>query len=125
MTSYWHIENLSKYFEKLDLCLERRIFALMRWLPDDYAGEYGEYHELSTGGVSTSPVQPERYRIVVTSHGYEGNVRAEAAGIIASLFSHGERWQLHLYVEMAGHFHLRYDYAGDRREAGEVFAAID
>lgn len=122
---YRRIEMLPKYFERLDLYVERGIFGLMRWLSDDYTGGYWEYHELSNGGFFMAPVRPERYRIMVTSNGYEGSVSAEAAGIIACLFAYSELSQLHRDDNLAGHYHLLRDFAGDHPEAREIFAAID
>lgn len=122
---YRRIEMLPRYFERLDLYVERGIFGLMRWLSDDYHGGYWEYHELSNGGFFMSPVRPERFRVVVTSNGYEGTVSSEAAGIIACLFAYSELSQLHRDDNLAGHYNLLRDFAGDHPEAGEMFAAID
>jgi hypothetical protein len=57
-----------------------------RFSQDDYQGGLWEYYTLSNGGGYAAPVKPERLRISVMGNGYEGEMSADAAGIVVSLF---------------------------------------
>jgi hypothetical protein len=122
---YRRMEMLPRYFEQLDLYVERGMFDRMRWLSDDYNGGYWEYYELSNGGFFMAPTRPEKLKILVVTNYYEGTVSAEAAGIIACLFAYSEMSHVHRSDNLAGHYHLLREYAFEHPEAEEIFAAIN
>lgn len=122
---YRRMEMLPKYFERLDLHVERGIFDLMRWLSDDYNGGFWDYYELSNGGFFMAPTRPEKMKVLVVTNYYQGTVSSQAAGIIACLFAYREMSHTHRNDNLAGHYHLLREYAFEHPESEEIFAAID
>ncbi|CAN7654263.1 antirestriction protein [Agrobacterium genomosp. 3] len=105
---------------------ENTLYNLMGWLsPQDYGGGLWDFYEQEGMPLYLVPTSRPRYRIVCETNGYEGEVPAEAAGIIATLFTFSHlsfKYQSDLLVE--GYDRL-YAYAADHSEASEIFQAID
>src|SRR3546814_13960579 len=67
---------------------EAQIFDTMRRLsPADYGGEFWEFYERGGEPLYLAPKSQDRLRISWDGNGYEGEVSADAAGIIATLFT--------------------------------------
>ena len=67
---------------------ERAVYQFMSWLaPDDYTGGLWHFHERGGQPLFMSPDADKRFRIFCETNGYMGEVSAEAAGIIATLFA--------------------------------------
>jgi hypothetical protein len=98
----------------------------MSWLaPDDYSGGHWNFHEQDGQPLFLSPVSDERLRISCDTNGYRGEVSAEAAGIIATLFALSHLSFRHEVDELSDAYMRLYDFAADHPEAGEIFQAID
>lgn len=105
---------------------ENMLYNLMGWLsPQDYGGGLWDFYEHEGKPLYLVPTSQPRYRIVCDTNGYEGEVSADAAGIIATLFTFSHlsfKYQSDLLAEGYGRL---YAYAADHPEAAEIFQAID
>lgn len=73
---------------KLMLLGEQTVYSFMSWLsPHDYTGGLWHFHEQGGQPLFLSPATDKRLRIACETNGYQGEVTAEAAGIIATLFA--------------------------------------
>lgn len=105
---------------------EQNLFSLMEELsPVDYRGGFWNFYTLDDQPLYLAPTGRHRYQIGCEGNGYEGEVSADAAGIIATLFTFSHmsfRYRSEILTE--GYARL-YDYASVHAEAGEIFRAID
>ena len=107
---------------------ESLVYAWLRRLSEDYNGGFWNYYELSNGGFYMAPVLG-RLRLEVDGNGYSGEMSADAAGIVATLFALGQ-----LAAETQGtdecdalidRYHWLREYAGTHAEAAQIYRAID
>ena len=111
---------------KLMLVGERTVYQFMSWLaPDDYTGGLWHFHERGGQPLFLSPDADKRFRIFCETNGYMGEVSAEAAGIIATLFTLSHLSFRHEVDQLSDAYLRLYEFAGDHPEAGEIFQAID
>jgi hypothetical protein len=109
----------------LTIQMEMTVYAWMTRLSPGYAGGTWTLLKLSNGGVYLRLVDVERVRIVVVTNGFDGEVSADAAGIIVTLF--GLNYLCNTgYVEQFDdlYYGLR-DYALAHAEAALIVQAID
>lgn len=105
---------------------ERTVYQFMFWLaPDNYNGGFWHFHERDGQPLFLSPDTGKRFRIACETNGYVGEVSAEAAGIIATLFALSHLSFRHEVDHLSDAYMRLYEFAGDHPEAGEVFQAID
>lgn len=105
---------------------ERAVYQFMSWLaPDDYTGGLWHFHERDGHPLFMSPYSYKRFRIFCETNGYMGEVSAEAAGIIATLFALSHLSFRHEANQLAEAYMRVYEFAGEHSEAGEIFKAID
>lgn len=105
---------------------ERTVYQFMSWLaPEDYTGGMWRFHEQGRQPLFLSPDTNKQFRISCETNGYQGEVSAEAAGIIATLFALSHLSFRHESDLLADGYSRLYAYAGDHAEAGEIFKAID
>jgi hypothetical protein len=105
---------------------ERAVYQFMSWLaPDDYTGGLWHFHERDGQPLFMSPDADKRFRIFCETNGYMGEVSAEAAGIIATLFALSHLSCRHEADQLSEAYMRLYEFAGDHPEAGEIFKAID
>ena len=105
---------------------ERTVYQFMSWLaPDDYTGGLWHFHERDGQPLFMSPDADKRFRIFCETNGYMGEVSAEAAGIIATLFALSHLSFQHEADQLSEAYMRLYEFAGDHPEAGEIFKAID
>ena len=111
---------------RLMLVGERTVYQFMSWLaPEDYTGGMWRFHEQDCQPMFLSPETDKRFRISCETNGYQGEVSAEAAGIIATLFALSHLSFQHESDVLADAYLRLYAFAGDHPEAGEIFKAID
>ena len=108
---------------------EALVYAWLRRLCADYDGGFWRYYDLTNGGFYMAPDLPRTLCLEVDGNGFSGDLSADAAGIVATLFALGQ-----LAAEAEGtdqadalidRFHYLRDFAGSHAEAGAIFAAID
>ncbi len=110
----------------LTLIGERAVYQFMPWLaPDDYTGGLWHFHESGGQPLFMSPDADKRFRIFCETNGYTGEVSAEVAGIIATLFALSHLSFRHEADQLSEAYMRLYEFAGDHPEAGEIFKAID
>lgn len=104
---------------------ETLLYNFLQTLSPDYSGGYWQFFEAGGRPLYLAPTARERFHICCQTNGYEGEVSADAAGIIACLFTLS-----HLSFEaeddhIAEAFHRLRDHALDHPEAPDIFGAID
>lgn len=117
---------LPRYFgECLMLRGEATVYRFMDYLSQDYCGGFWNFYTLSNGGFYMSPDYDKPMRVFVDGNGFDGNMSADAAGIVASLFALG-----HLAAEIQNDriielYYLLREFACDHKEGGLILRAID
>ena len=92
------LDFLPTYFgPRLMMRGEALVYAWLRRLCERYNGAYWHYYTLSDGGFYLAPDLAERLEVEVDGNGFRGELSADAAGIVATLFALG-----HLAAEIAG-----------------------
>jgi hypothetical protein len=77
---------LPKHFGRYVIAVEAMVQLFTSKLVPEYRSGRWQYYELSNGGFYMAPdIQPSR--VYVESNGFEGQMSAEAIGIIVCLFS--------------------------------------
>jgi len=105
---------------------ENAVYSLMERLsPLDYGGGFWDFYEHGGKPLFLAPQSKSRFRITREITGFQGEVFAEAAGIIATLFAFSHlsfQYQSERLTEGYGRL---YAYSADHAEAAEIFQAID
>ncbi|PRD43046.1 antirestriction protein [Phyllobacterium phragmitis] len=105
---------------------ENAVYTFMERLsPRDYGGGFWNFYERDGKPLFLAPTSRPRFRIESDITEYRGEVSAEAAGIIATLFTFSHlsfRYESDLLAE--GYDRLHACLAG-HPEASEIFQAID
>lgn len=105
---------------------EPTVFRFMEILsPSDYSGGFWDFYELAGQPLYLAPTSKSRFRILCEGNGFEGEVSADAAGIIATLFAFSHLSFRHDDDELAEGYGRLYAYAADHPEAAAIFQAID
>ena len=94
-------------------------------LCEEYSGGFWHFYTLSNGGGYMALASAMRMHIEVAGNGFEGEMSADAAGIVATLFALG---QLAAETEQDGIIRLYHelnDFAGEHAEAALIRSAID
>ncbi len=104
---------------------EARVFDTMRRLSPKYSGGLWHFYTLSNGGYYMAPNTEAPMHLSVSGNWFEGEMSADAAGIVVTLFALSAL-SIETYIERIGDlFHLLRDYAADHPEARLILAAID
>ncbi|MGN7712586.1 antirestriction protein [Agrobacterium radiobacter] len=105
---------------------ENSVYTIMERLsPYDYRGGLWNFYEHGGQPLFLAPTSKPRYRIESGLTEFRGEVSAEAAGIVATLFTFSHlsfRYQSDLLAEGYGRLHA---YLDGHPEASEIFQAID
>lgn len=108
------------------LVAEMTVYHLMERLsPLDYRGGLWDFYERDGRPLYLAPTSKPRFQIVCDTNGYEGEVSADAAGIIATLFAFSHLSFKYPVDAMSEGYGRLYDYAADHPESAEIFQAID
>jgi hypothetical protein len=108
---------------------EAVVYAYMRNLSPDYRGGAWSFYELSNGGFFMAPDHPANLHIQVNGNGYSGEMSAQAAGIVVTLFAVN-----HFAFEMmetdrgemfANAYYSLLSFSREHVEGPEIAAAID
>ena len=108
---------------------ESLVFGWLDALSENYNSGFWRFYTLTNGGFYMAPATDKRMRLSVDGNGFNGEMSADAAGIVATLFAVG---QLAAEVHgtdagdtLADHYHALRDFAKTHPEAGLIFRAID
>lgn len=104
---------------------ENTLYGLMDRLSPDYGGGAWDFYELDGKPLYLAPTSKPRFRMSWPDNGYQGEVSADAAGIIATLFALSHLSFRFTDDRFSEGFARLYDYAARHPEAGEIFQAID
>ncbi|WP_266064162.1 antirestriction protein [Brucella intermedia] len=105
---------------------ENTVYTIMERLsPYDYRGGFWHFYEHGGQPLFLAPISKPRFRIESGLTEFRGEVSAEAAGIIATMFTLSHlsfRYRSDLLAEGYGRLHA---YLDGHPEASEIFQAID
>ncbi|MET3523810.1 antirestriction protein [Mesorhizobium abyssinicae] len=105
---------------------ENAVYSFMKRLsPLDYCGGFWDFYEHNGKPLFMAPRSKSRFRITGGLTGYQGDVSAEAAGIIATLFSFSHLSFQYQSKHLSEGYGRLYAYSADHPEASEIFQAID
>jgi hypothetical protein len=120
------LQFLPRHFGSYMMVFERALYTQLHELCADYNGGFWNFYDLSNGGCYLAPSQPRGYRIIVSGNGFEGNLDAESAGIVATLFTLSHLSMSFPRVERyAERFYQLRDFACEYPDANLILAAID
>ena len=109
------------------LRLEMAVYAMTDNLSPDYKGGFWDFYLLSNGAFFMAPSSDKQFR-VVCDNGFEGELSADALGIVASLYaySHQSFGGPSKFAETcAEQYHLLREYMFDHAEVATILSAID
>lgn len=105
---------------------ENTVYTFMdRLSPQDYGGGFWNFYECDGKPLFMAPQSTSRFRIESDITQFRGEVSAEAAGVIATLFTFSHlsfRFESDLLVEG---YHRLHAWCDGHPEASEIFQAID
>ncbi|MDW9793750.1 antirestriction protein [Sinorhizobium meliloti] len=105
---------------------ENAVYSLMERLsPLDYGGGCWTFYEHEGKPLFLAPQSKSRFRITGEITGFQGEVSAEAAGIIATLFAFSHLSFQYQSEHLSEGYGRLYAYSADHPEAVEIFQAID
>lgn len=81
------IRFLPFLFGKEMLRGEALTYACLERFSKEYQGGLWDFYTLSNGGCYLAPSHPDKLTLYVASNGFMGNLSADAAGIVATLFT--------------------------------------
>jgi hypothetical protein len=114
-----------EYFGRHMLTAEAMVYQTLGSLCQDYAGGYWDFYELSNGGFYMAPSTDKRMRLQCAGNGFDAEMSADAAGIVACLFAfNGLVWRTR-DVRFERLFYSLREFASDHAEACAISAAID
>lgn len=104
---------------------ENAIYDFMTQLSTDYGGGYWKFMERDGQPLYMAPDTDKRFRISWWGNGYEGKVSADAAGIIACLFTFSHLSMRFGSEHLADAFERLRDYVFEHPESSAILSAID
>ncbi|MGB3833307.1 MAG: antirestriction protein [Mesorhizobium sp.] len=111
---------------RLLIVAENTVYSLMQRLsPHDYGGGFWNFYEHDGQPLFLAPATERRFRIESTITEYSGEVSAETAGIIATLFTFSHLSFKFESDRLAEGYHRLLDWCDGHPEASAIFAAID
>ena len=105
---------------------ENTVYTFMeRLCPHDYGGGFWDFYEYKGAPLFMAPASKSRFRIDSDVTCYQGEVSAEAAGIIATLFALSHLSFRDPFDRCAEGYQRLHAYSDGHPEASEIFQAID
>lgn len=126
ITDRSRINFFPKHFGSAFLVAENALYDYMGKLCKSYSGGLWNFYVLSNGGVFAAPDDDEPMHLEWSMNWFEGDMSAEAAGIVASLFMLNylaNKYRTDRFIEK--YYQLR-DYALNfHPERAMIYQAID
>lgn len=121
------LEFLPNLFGRsLLIIAENAVYGIMEKLsPLDYGGGFWGFYEHDGHPLFLAPKSKSRFRITGDITGFQGDVSAEAAGIIATMFAFSHLSFQFQSERLSEGYGRLYVYSADHPEAAEIFQAID
>lgn len=108
------------------MLFEQSVYGFMRRFASTYKGGYWAFYELSNKGFYMVPEVQSPVAFQVDSNGFEGELTADAAGVVCCLFAYS-----HLSFKRRGgqrfaeYYHRLLEFAGQHAEVTLIRSAID
>jgi hypothetical protein len=108
------------------LQLEPVVYGITDRMADEYTGGYWHFYTLSNGGFYMAPAEDRTFHVKCQNM-YEGDLSADALGIVACLYAYSNlSFSLsEVAREYARHYHLLREYMVEHPEVREILGAID
>jgi len=104
---------------------EALVFGWLDRLCIDYNGCMWDFYSLSNGGFYMAPINEKPFTIDVPTNGFSGEMSADAAGIVASLFALCDLANRVGEDKMINQYHWLRDFAIEHAESRLIMGAID
>lgn len=116
---------LYNLFGKAHLKAEIYTFQWMETLCKDYHGAYWYIYRLSNGAFYMAPATDKRFAVYCPGSGAEVDLSADAAGLVACLYSVNQLAHETRQDKIIDLYHMIRDYALNHPEVEGIFRAID
>ncbi|WP_419421604.1 antirestriction protein (plasmid) [Legionella sp. D16C41] len=119
------LDFLPHHFGRWHGAAESTLYNVLTEFCSQYQGAYWYFYKLSNQGLYMAPEMPGPLKLYVPVNSYQGEVSADAAGIIATLYMLNylcNRSQSKLYLHL---YNLLLDYVCEHPERKKIIAAID
>lgn len=104
---------------------EGLVYDWMKRLSPDYQGGYWNFFILDNGAYYMAPKHEGKMLIQVYGNQFEGEVSADAAGIIATMFALGHLAAEFREERLIDLYHLLRHYIEEHPESGAIYQALD
>ncbi|MCX5565804.1 antirestriction protein [Alcaligenes phenolicus] len=104
---------------------ERLVFSWLRELSDDYQGGYWHYYLLSNGAFYMAPDITSKLRLVWANNFFDGEMSADAAGIVATLYGLNHLISITHEDMLIDRYHGLREYVDQHPESSLIWRAID
>lgn len=104
---------------------EALVFGWLDRLCIDYNGGLWDFYSLSNGGFYMAPINENPFTIDVPTNGFSGEMSADAAGIVASLFALCDLANRAGEDKIINQYHWLRDFAIEHAESRLIMGAID
>ena len=104
---------------------ERLIFSWLRELSNDYQGGYWHYYWLSNGAFYMAPDISSKLRLVWANNFFDGEMSADAAGIVATLYGLNHLSSIKHNDMLSERYHGLCQYVAQHSESSLIWRAID
>ena len=108
---------------------EGLVYDWMGRLCPQYEGGYWSFFWLTNGGFYMALAAHDRFRLISPGNGFEGELSADGAGIVATLFAlcqlAAENEDNDFGELMAKRYHQLREFVGQHPEAALIYRAID
>lgn len=116
---------LPQHFGAQCVVVENWVYDWMGRLCESYDGSYWHYYALSNGGFYMAPDMDGPCALAVSGNGFEGEVSADAAGIISCAMTYSHLSLMLRDSGIAQCYQQLAEFAADHAEARLIFAALD
>ena len=116
---------LPRHLGSLMLKGEFLVYGWLEKLSKDYGGGLWNFYDLSNGGFYIAPRDEKRFKIDVSGNYFSGEMSADAAGIVASLFAQCDLANRYGDDKLIDQYHWLRDFAIEHVESGLIMRAID
>ena len=108
---------------------EHRVYGNLASLCDRYRGAFWEFYELSNRGFYMAPRLERELILDCPGNGYNGAVSADAAGIVATLYTLSQMSSIYVGKKVgtrcADNYHRLLAFVDGHPQARAIFSAID
>lgn len=107
------------------ILFENSVYSWLEGLSKSYSGAFWNYYTLSNGGFYMSPALDKPMQMSVAGNFFNGELSADAAGIVATLFTLSHLSFDSSTEHLADHYHKLLEFVDSHAESSAIFRAID